>query len=301
MRALAVPLAIPLAALLLAAAAPAAAQAPPAPPAPVWDSVAAILETAAVPAAGYVRFNLPRRDLAVRVGDVTLAVPLATGAWAGFAGTARDAMTMGDLVVTPQELPAVEAELLRQRLDVTGIHNHLAGEEPRVFYIHFHGEGGAVELARRLDSVVARTGTPRPVAPAVAPPVTLDTALVAAALGAGGHAQGSVVQYGFALVAKRVRWHGRALPPALALATPVNLQAVNPARAVATGDFALLAPQVEPVLRALAAHGIVAAALHSHMVGETPPVYFIHFWADGPLGDVARGLAAALDAARAAR
>ncbi len=294
--------AVVFAALFVAAAAvPAAAQVPPAAPAPVWDSVAAILETAAVPAAGYVRFNLPRRDLAVRVGDVTLAVPLATGAWAGFAGTARDAMAMGDLVVTPQELPAVEAELLRQRLDVTGIHNHLALEEPRLFYVHFHGEGGAVDLARRLDSALASTGTPRPVAPAVAPPVTLDTAVVTAALGPGGHAQGSVVQYGFQLVTQRVRWHGRALPPALALATPINLQSVNPTRAVATGDFALLAPQVEPVLRALAAHGIVAAALHSHMVGETPPVYFVHFWADGPLGDVARGLAAALDAARAAR
>ncbi len=283
-----------------AGAAPAAAQAP-AEAAPVWDSVAAILETPAVAAPGYVRYNLPRRDLAVRVRDATLAVPLATGAWAGFAGSARDAMVMGDLVVTADELAGVAAALLGQRLEVTGIHNHLAGEEPRLLYVHFHGEGGAVDLARRLDSALVRTATPRPVGPAVAPPVTMDTAVVTAALGPGGHAQGSVVQFSFQLVTRRVRWHGRTLPPALALATPVNIQAVNPTRAVATGDFALLAPQVGPVLRALAAHGIVATALHTHMVGETPPVYFIHFWADGPLSDVARGLAAALDAARAAR
>jgi uncharacterized protein DUF1259 len=98
-----------------------------------------------------------------------------------------------------------------------------------------------------------------------------------------------------------VRWHGRAVPPALALATTIAIQAVNPTRAVATGDWALLEPQIQPVLRALAAHGVVAEALHGHMVGESPPVYFLHFWADGPLADVTHGLAAALDAARTAR
>jgi Domain of Unknown Function (DUF1259) len=226
---------------------------------------------------------------------------MAGGAWAGFAGTSREAMVMGDLVVTRPELSPVEAELVRQRFEVTGIHGHLVGEEPRLVSVHFHADGTAVDLARRLDSVVARTATPRPVTQAVAPPVTIDTAAVFAALGPGARAQGNLVQYAFELVRRRVRWHGRTLPPALALATTVAIQAVNPTRAVATGDLALLEPQVQPVLRALAGHGVVAVALHGHMVGESPPVYFLHFWADGPLTDVARGLSAALDAARAAR
>lgn len=287
------------AALALAAiagrTAPAAAQTPPAPP---WDSVAAILETPAVPAAGYVRYNFPRRDFTVRLGDLTLAVPLASGAWAGFAGSAASAMVMGDLVVTAAELGPVEAALIRQRLEVTGIHNHLVGEQPRLMYVHFHGEGAAVDLARRLDSVLARTATPRPVTAVVSPPVTIDTATIFRTLGPGGRAQGSVAQLGFLLVSRPVRWHGRALPPALALATPVNIQAVTPGRAVATGDCAVLGSQVEPVLRAMAANGIVVEALHSHMVGETPPVYFIHFWADGALPAVVAALKAVIDAAK---
>ena len=44
-----------------------------------WDSVAAILETQDVFASGYHRFNLPRRDITLRVGDVTLAPELAQG------------------------------------------------------------------------------------------------------------------------------------------------------------------------------------------------------------------------------
>jgi len=282
-------------AVLAGTARPAVAQLP---LAPVWDSVGTILQTPALPADGYVRYSLPRRDLVVRLGNVPLAVPLAAGAWAGFAGTARDAMVMGDLVVTAAELGPVEAELLRQRFDLSGVHDHLVGEEPRLTYIHFHGEGAAVDLAERLDTVLARTGTPRPVTTVTAPPVTIDTALVFDSLGARGRAAGSVAQLSFQLVRGKVRWRGRALVPALALATPVSIELVRPGRAVATGDFAVLAPQVEPVLRAMAAHGIVVTALHGHLVDESPPVYFIHFWGDAPLGDVVRGIRSALDAAR---
>src|ERR1041384_3658910 len=72
----------------------------------VWDSVGRILQASPTPASGYVRFNFPRRDLSLRVGDVALSPRLALGAWAGFSGTSQQAMLMGDLVVT-------EAELLR--------------------------------------------------------------------------------------------------------------------------------------------------------------------------------------------
>ncbi len=280
---------------LSAAGTPAAAQGA---PAQAWEEVAAILKTAAVPSAGYVRFNFPRRDLTVRMGDATLAVPLASGAWAGFAGTPQRAMMMGDLVLTAPELKPVLAELEAQHIEVTGIHNHLVGEEPRLMYVHFHAAGAATSLAARLDSVLARTAIPRPVAAAAAPPVTIDTAAVFTGLGATGHAIGSVAQLGFDLVRRRVEWHGETLVPALAYGTPINIQAVNPSRAVATGDFALLGAQVPRVLAALAANGITAEALHTHMVGESPPVYFIHFWADGSLTDVVRGLRAALDAAK---
>ncbi len=263
-----------------------------------WDSVAAILGTPAVRASGYVRFNLPRRDLTVRVAGVTLAVPMAQGSWAGFDGTAAKAEAMGDLVLTVPELKPVLAALARQRIEVTGVHNHLAGEEPRLVYVHFHAMGAASDLASRLDSALARTGTPRPVAPVQAPPVTIDTALVFHSLGARGSAAGSVAQVSFDLVRRRVRWEGRTLVPAMAYATPVNIQMVNRERAVATGDFALLAAQVPRVLGALAASGVTAMALHTHMVGESPTVYFVHFWADGPLADVVHGLKAALDAAQ---
>src|SRR6266513_4113999 len=96
-----------------------------------WDSVAATLQTKDAFASAYHRFNLPRRDITLRVGDVTVAPELALGAWAGFSDDPNDAMLMGDLVLKTTELGPVLAELAAQKLDVTAIHNHLVGEEPR--------------------------------------------------------------------------------------------------------------------------------------------------------------------------
>jgi hypothetical protein len=262
-----------------------------------WDSVGRILKTPAVLTGGYYRYNFPRRDLTLRIGDVTVAPALALGAWAGFGGDPADATMMGDLVLTSGELKPVLAELTRQRIAVIAIHNHLVGEEPRITYVHFHGQGDALDLAARFDRVLALTGAPRPVTMTPPPPVTIDTALVFGTLGLTGRAQGAVAQVSAVLVPGPVTMHGRPVTPALGYGTPINIQVVGPGRAVASGDFAVLGAKVAPVFEALTAHGITATALHSHLVDEEPVIYYMHFWADGPLPDVLRGLRAALDAA----
>jgi hypothetical protein len=284
--------------LLLALARPSASRAATPAAAAAWDSIAAILQTKDVFAGGCHRFNLPRRDLTLRIGGVTLAPELAQGAWAGFSDDPGMTMLMGDLVLTSAELGPVLAELATQRLEVTAIHNHLVGEEPRLIYLHFGGHGQAVDLARRLDRAVALTATPRPVAPAAAAPLAIDTSLVFSGFGRSGRAHGNVAQVSFVLVPGQVAMDGMPVTPALAYASPVNIQAVGASRAVATGDFAVTGRQVEPMLQAFAAHGITATALHTHMIGESPTLYFIHFWADAPLARVVAGLRAVVDAAR---
>src|SRR5213594_1416416 len=278
---------------LAAGASPAFAQQP---SAAVWDSVGRILGTAPTSAAGYMRYNLPRRDLTVRIGDVTVAPALALGAWAGFSGEPNDATMMGDLVLTAAELGPVLAELAHQRIGVSAIHNHVVGEQPEIIYVHILGQGNALDLATRLDRALTKTGTPRPVASAPPVPLTIDTAVVFAALGRRGTARGNVAQVGFILVSGTVTMGGRTMTPALAYGSPVNVQMVSPSRAVATGDFAVRDSSVTGVVDALTAHGITATAVHSHMIGDSPHLNYIHFWADGLLPDVLRGLRAAIDA-----
>ena len=263
-----------------------------------WDSVSGILKTQGMLTGGYHRYNFPRRDITLRIGDVTVSPALALGAWAGFGGGPGDAMMMGDLVLITGEVKPVLAELSRQRLDVTAIHNHLSGEEPRITYVHFHGQGRAVDLAMRLDHVLALTSIPRPVVAAAPPAVTIDTAMIFRAMGASGKAQGNVAQLSYVLVPGRVAMHGRTVVPALGYGSPVNVQMVSATRTVATGDFAVLGSKVDGVLDALATNGIAATAVHNHLIGEVPVLYYIHFWADGAPADVLRGLRAAIDAGR---
>ena len=57
----------------------------------------------------------------------------------------------------------------------------------------------------------------------------------------------------------------------------------------------LIASEVNPVIKALRENGIQVTALHSHMLGEEPRLYFMHFWANDDAVKLAHGLGAALD------
>jgi uncharacterized protein DUF1259 len=52
---------------------------------------------------------------------------------------------------------------------------------------------------------------------------------------------------------------------------------------------------VNPVIRALRAGGIAVTALHSHMLDESPRLFFMHFWANDDAARLAKTLRAALD------
>jgi hypothetical protein len=264
-------------------------------PGAIWDSLGRVLQSSPTPAPGYTRYNFPRRDIPLQLGGVAVAPGLALGSWAGFAGSADSAVAMGDLVLLAAEVPAVLRELDQAGLMVTAIHNHLAGETPALTYVHFHGEGTALSLATALDRALQRTATPRPVGTPPSAPLSIDTAEVFATLGVRGRASGAVAQLGPVLVPGRVTLHGQTLVPALAYGSPINVQLVSAGRMVGAGDFAVLEDRVAPLLHALTTHGISATAMHSHLIGESPRVYYIHFWADGTPERVLAGLRAALD------
>jgi hypothetical protein len=80
----------------------------------------------------------------------------------------------------------------------------------------------------------------------------------------------------------------------MGMANAVNFETVDENRVATTGDFVLLADEVNPVIRELQAHGIQVTALHSHMLRETPRLFFMHFWGVDTPGKIAGGIKAAL-------
>lgn len=283
---------LPLAAVFLVAAG-----AVPAQQADPWQDVAAALGRAGEERDGVYRVTFPRSDLRVRVGGVTVRPGLALTSWAAFQRAGEAAMVMGDLVVRSGELNPAVSKLLEGGIEVTAIHNHLNGESPRVMYVHFRGHGDAAKLAATLRSALAVTATPlatpRP-RRSTAPPLDVDA--LSDILGRPGTARSGVVSFSIPR-AERITGGPAAagLGPRMGLGTAINFQREG-SGAVATGDFVLLAGEVQPVIRALRQHGIDVTALHNHMLDERPRLFFLHFWGRGPADELARGLRAALDA-----
>jgi hypothetical protein len=56
----------------------------------------------------------------------------------------------------------------------------------------------------------------------------------------------------------------------------------------------MLSPEVTPVLKALRANGLNVVAIHHHMTGTQPTIYFLHYWGTGPAEKLAAGFKAAL-------
>src|SRR5204863_6131300 len=89
--------------------------------------------------------------------------------------------------------------------------------------------------------------------------------------------------------------HGVSLPAAMGSAEAINFQPIGKGRAAITGDFVLIASEVNPVLGTLHANGIEVTAVHNHMLDEEPHLFFTHFWAHADLNKLLIGLRAALD------
>ena len=259
-----------------------------------WTDVAETLGKSGTLQPGNVyKVGFPRSDLAVGIDDVQLKPGLALGSWAAFLELQDHAMVMGDLVLLETEVNDVISALQAGGIEQTALHNHVLRESPRVMYLHFDGHGDAIALARTLRAALEKTKTP--FAAAAAPPTTIDlpTAELDAALGASGKISGGAYQFAIAR-AERVIEHGVEIPPAAGMATAINFQPTGNGRAAISGDFVLLASEVNPVLRELRAGGIDVTALHSHMLNEEPRLFFMHFWANDDARKLAKTLRAAV-------
>jgi len=246
---------------------------------------------------GVHKYGLPRSDLRVSVDGVEIKPALALGSWVAFQPTSDGAMLMGDLVLTESEISPVMKSLIDDGIEITAIHNHLIRTSIPVLYMHVGGHGDPVRLAHSLHAAWALSKTPLGQAPATTPPpLDLDTGSLEKILGFKGTANGGVYQFSLPR-AEAITEGGMAVPPSLGTAIVINFQPTGGGRAAITGDFVLLGSEVNPILKALRLHGIEVTALHSHMIDDSPHLFFMHFWAQDDATKLARGLRAALDLA----
>jgi biotin operon repressor len=262
---------------------------------PDWTQVAQALGKAgAVQAGGVYRVGFPRTDLKVSLDGVALRTGFAFGGWVAFLPMDTQAMVMGDLVLMQDEVAPVMRKLEEGGIEISALHNHLLRAEPMTLYMHIQGHGDPVKLAGALHAGLALSKTPFAPPPGTSTPANIDMIGIDRIMGYFGQDSGGIYQFGIPR-GQPVTDQGMALPGPMGAAIAINFQPTGFDTAAITGDFVLLASEVNPVIKALQANGIEITALHSHMLGEQPRMFFMHFWANDDARKLATGLRAALD------
>jgi hypothetical protein len=246
------------------------------------------------------KVNIPRSDLHMKIAGYSVPTPFGFGGWFAMTkGDSGDDVVMGDLVLTQEEVNPVMSALLDHGLEVTALHNHFFWDEPRVFFMHIHGHGKALDLANDLKPAVDLIGQSKPggggQTPAAAPKQsTLDAEKITKIVGHAGEQNGPVYKITVGRDDLDVKEMGAKINSRMGLNTWAAFVGTNEDAAVA-GDIAMLESEVQPTLKALRAHGLDVVAIHHHMINSRPVIIFLHYWGRGPAEKLATGFKAALD------
>jgi hypothetical protein len=246
---------------------------------------------------GVFKVSLPRTDIKAVVAGVRMTPPLGLTAWAAFTKAGKHTMVMGDIVLLEDQVNPVMSAALDAGLEVTALHNHFFWDSPKVMFMHVGGMGEEKMLAEGIGRVFARLKetaggkgeTPKAeIDPAKS---TLAPAKIEAALGQKGELKDGVYKF---VVGRTVKMGGHTVGKQMGVNTWAAF-AGSDEKAIVDGDFAVLEPELQPVLKALRAGAINVVAIHNHMTGEMPRLVFLHYWGVGGTAALAKTIRTALD------
>src|SRR5437899_4551012 len=97
---------------------------------------------------GMVKFTIGRP---AKMHGVKIDKDMGVNTWAAFAGSDENAIVDGDFAVTEDELQPVLKSLLKNKINIVAIHQHMTHEEPRIMFFHYWGRGSAKDLAQAVE------------------------------------------------------------------------------------------------------------------------------------------------------
>ena len=96
---------------------------------------------------GMVKFTFGRP---AQMHGVKIDNTMGVNTWAAFAGSDDNTVVDGDFAVTEDELQAVLKSLVKQKIYIVAIHQHMTHEQPRIIFFHYWGRGRAKDLAEAI-------------------------------------------------------------------------------------------------------------------------------------------------------
>src|SRR5205809_5466826 len=100
---------------------------------------------------GMVKFTIGRP---AKMHGVKIDNTMGVNTWAAFAGDDKNAVVDGDFAVTEDELQPVLKSLLKDKINIVAIHQHMTHEEPRIMFFHYWGRGSAKDLAQAVKGAL---------------------------------------------------------------------------------------------------------------------------------------------------
>jgi len=85
-----------------------------------------------------------------KMHGVTIGNDMGVNTWAAFAGSDDNAIVDGDFAVTEDQLQPVLKSLVKDKINIVAIHQHMTHEEPRIMFFHYWGRGTAKDLAQAI-------------------------------------------------------------------------------------------------------------------------------------------------------
>src|SRR5947207_7477143 len=104
---------------------------------------------------GMVKFTIGRP---ATMHGVKIDNTMGVNTWAAFAGSDDNAVVDGDFAVTEDELQPVLKSLLKDKINIVAIHQHMTHEEPRIMFFHYWDRGSSKELAQAVKGALLVTG-----------------------------------------------------------------------------------------------------------------------------------------------
>src|ERR1700758_1521501 len=104
---------------------------------------------------GMVKFTFGRP---ATMHGLTLGNDMGVNTWAAFAGSDGNSVVDGDFAVTEDELQPTARSLLKEKINIVAIHQHMTHEQPRMMFFHYWGRGRAKDLAQAIKGAFLVAG-----------------------------------------------------------------------------------------------------------------------------------------------
>lgn len=256
------------------------------------------------------KIGLPRNDLKITIQGNAIPTPFGFAGWIAMTkGDGGHDVMMGDLPVLEEELNPVLSAVLDNGLEATAIHNHFFYMNQNLYFMHIHGHGTAMDLAKAIKPALDLIGKSttkyedrenseigpeghQPPQTLVAGP--LDIAALDKIVGATADKNGDCYKYTIGRPDLHIVEMGATINARMGLNTWSSFYGSDK-DAVFAGDVAMLADEVQGVLKTLRSRNVEVVAMHHHMIGTDPQIIFLHYWGRGPAAELATTLRMVLD------